>query len=204
MNNIIPSQPVEYNKQRILTTEQLAKFYGVPPVRITQNFTANKPRFIEGKHFYRLTGEELKRFLSSQIVNYDLRNPKEIRSLYLWTEKGALMHAKILNTDQAWEVHEQLVDGYYRQQAEITRLQRLTKALAAEDRNIMPHRAIDEFDVRLYRLRKAIQANSNPELVAAILSASEQMAIHQETLKRLDDTINYIWNNGEPPPSIEE
>ncbi len=31
-----------------------------------------------------------------------------------WTEKGALLHAKSLNTDKAWEVYDYLVDFYFR------------------------------------------------------------------------------------------
>ena len=58
----------------------------------------------EGKHFYRLTGNELKEFLHSE--NFGLQNPNKIRVLYLWTEKGALLHAKSLNTDKAWEVYD--------------------------------------------------------------------------------------------------
>lgn len=33
--------------------------------------------------------------------------------LYLCTEKGALLHAKSLNTDRAWEVYDYLVDFYF-------------------------------------------------------------------------------------------
>lgn len=39
---------------------------------------------------------------------------KYAKSLYLWTEKGALLHAKSLNTDKAWEVYDYLVDYYFR------------------------------------------------------------------------------------------
>ena len=31
-----------------------------------------------------------------------------------WTEKGALLHAKSLNTEKAWEVYDYLVDFYFR------------------------------------------------------------------------------------------
>ena len=37
----------------------------------------------------------------------------KVRTLYLWTEKGALLHAKSLNTDKAWEAYEFLVDTYF-------------------------------------------------------------------------------------------
>lgn len=36
-----------------------------------------------------------------------------VNTLYLWTEKGAFLHAKSLNTDKAWEVYEYLVDSYF-------------------------------------------------------------------------------------------
>ncbi|HBN7434245.1 TPA: hypothetical protein L3523_003754 [Escherichia coli] len=35
------------------------------------------------------------------------------RSLILWTERGAARHAKMLETDQAWEVFEKLEDCYF-------------------------------------------------------------------------------------------
>ena len=38
---------------------------------------------------------------------------KNAKSLYLWTEKGALLHAKSLGTNQAWDTYETLVDRYY-------------------------------------------------------------------------------------------
>lgn len=41
-------------------------------------------------------------------------NLKFAHVIYLWTEKGALLHAKSLNTDKAWEVYDYLVDYYFR------------------------------------------------------------------------------------------
>ncbi|EGA8634781.1 hypothetical protein ABRM53_005331 [Escherichia coli] len=37
------------------------------------------------------------------------------RSLILWTERGAARHAKMLETDQAWDVFEKLEDCYFSQ-----------------------------------------------------------------------------------------
>lgn len=39
---------------------------------------------------------------------------KQASAIYLWTERGALLHAKSLNTDKAWEVHDFLIDTYFR------------------------------------------------------------------------------------------
>lgn len=48
---------------------------------------------------------------------------KFANQLYLWTEKGALLHAKSLGTDEAWDMYDILVDTYFKvqeQQAPLT------------------------------------------------------------------------------------
>lgn len=104
-------QPLEYSNQRILTTQMIAQAYETDEKRISENFSRNKDRYIAGKHYFYLEGENLKEFLRS--ANCGIQNPEKTRSLYLWTKKGAFMHAKSLNTDKAWEAYESLVDGYY-------------------------------------------------------------------------------------------
>lgn len=98
-----------HQEQRVVTTETLAYGYGTTAIRIQQNHIRNSKRFIEGKHYYRLTGDELKSFrLSfSESVN------KHTTSLLLWTERGASHHAKMLETDQAWDFFEKLEDSYF-------------------------------------------------------------------------------------------
>ncbi|MDE5772222.1 MAG: ORF6N domain-containing protein [Ruminococcus sp.] len=107
--------PIENEGKRVLTTAQLAEAYGTNVDTINRNFNRNKSRYTEGKHFYRLTGAELKEFFASDKLTDT--NSSKIRTLYLWTEKGALLHAKSLNTDKAWEVYDFLVDTYFRVQA---------------------------------------------------------------------------------------
>lgn len=104
--------PIENEGKRVLTTAQLAESYETSVDTINRNFNNNKERYTEGKHFYRLTGDELKAFFAS--VNFTGANPNKVRVLYLWTEKGALLHAKSLNTDKAWEVYDFLVENYFR------------------------------------------------------------------------------------------
>lgn len=105
---------VNFKSTPVLTTEQLANFYGTEPVRIRQNQHENKQRFIEGKHFFKITGQELKDFVSSLklLTNFPAISNK-VRSLILWTERGAARHAKMLDTDQAWDIFEQLEDCYF-------------------------------------------------------------------------------------------
>ncbi|MCH7331420.1 ORF6N domain-containing protein [Acinetobacter modestus] len=105
---------INFKSVPVLTSEQLAGFYGTEAVRIQQNHTRNKDRFIEGKHFFKIIGQELKDFVTSLkiVANFPAISNKT-RSLILWTERGAARHAKMLDTDQAWEVFEQLEDCYF-------------------------------------------------------------------------------------------
>lgn len=45
--------------------------------------------------------------------NGDYKYLAKTRKLYLWTKKGAMLIAKIIDTDKAWEVCERLVDFYF-------------------------------------------------------------------------------------------
>lgn len=102
---------VEHNNQRVLTTEQLAQAYGCEPTNIKKNFNSNKERFIEGKHYFKLEGEDLRDF-KNRVTNSDLVG-KNANILYLWTERGASRHSKMLGTDMAWEVFDQLEETYF-------------------------------------------------------------------------------------------
>lgn len=100
----------EYRDIRVLTTQQIAEVYGTDRKTISYNFNQNKDRYMEGKHYICLEGNEKTEFVN-RLENHDgLKNAKTI---YLWTEKGAFLHAKSLNTDVAWEVYDRLVDSYF-------------------------------------------------------------------------------------------
>lgn len=107
---------VEVKGIRVLTSKQLAEEYGASPQKIKQNFANNRSRFVEGRHYISFTGDELRSF-KNQVENFDLVDGRTSH-LYLWTEKGALLHAKSLNTDKAWEVYDYLVDFYFRAKEE--------------------------------------------------------------------------------------
>lgn len=105
---------INFKSVPVITTAMLADFYGTQTIRIQQNHHENKQRFVEGKHFFKIVGQELKEFVTSLklVANFPVISNKT-RSLILWTERGAARHAKMLDTDQAWEVFEQLEDCYF-------------------------------------------------------------------------------------------
>jgi hypothetical protein len=105
---------LEHKDIRVLTTEQLAEAYGCGVSQIKQNFNNNKARFIEGKHYFRLEGTELKDF-KRYVENIGLPLSKYTSTLYLWTKKGAARHSKMLGTDMAWDVFDELEESYFKQ-----------------------------------------------------------------------------------------
>ena len=64
-------QTVEVKEIRVLTSKQIAEEYGTTPGVIKKNFSNNRERFVEGKHYISLTGDELRAF-KNQVNNVHL------------------------------------------------------------------------------------------------------------------------------------
>ena len=105
-------EQVKYDDQVILTTEQLAEFYETSTRAIAQNFKNNESKFQEGKHYFLLRGKNLKKF-RLQFENFESQISPMTRALYLWTKRGASRHAKMLGTDRAWDVYDELEENYF-------------------------------------------------------------------------------------------
>lgn len=117
---------IEQQGVRVLTTAQLAECYGTNRKVISYNFNNNKSRYEEGKHYICISGDE-KREFCNRLEIHD--GSEKAANLYLWTERGALLHAKSLNTDKAWEVYDQLVETYFRAKKAENALQNLSPQL---------------------------------------------------------------------------
>lgn len=116
MDNMIITNPlenitrIEYKGQPVLTTAQLAEFYDCNERNIRDNFRNNTERFIEGKHYFKLEGDDLN-ILRTE--NFDLQISPMTRTVFLWTKRGCARHCKSVGTDKAWNVFEQLEDTYF-------------------------------------------------------------------------------------------
>lgn len=108
--NVAQLKVIKKNDSKVVTTSQLAEVYGTDTKTVSNNFTRNKGRYQEGKHYFLVKGEELKEFKTNHQID---DKSKHSPIIYLWTVKGALLHAKSLGTDQAWTAYENLVDDYF-------------------------------------------------------------------------------------------
>ena len=143
-------QVIEKDGIRVLTSRQLAEEYGTTADTIKVNFTRNRERFIEGKHYISLSGNDLKLF-KDKVTECNLVG-KTAKKLYLWTEKGALLHAKSLNTDKAWEVYDHLVDFYFRAKEE--------KPETAQGQQAAEKKAVIPVNTRTEKMPEASEAKT--------------------------------------------
>ncbi|MES9901107.1 MAG: ORF6N domain-containing protein [Sedimenticola sp.] len=110
----IEALPVLTHQQiPVMTTELIANLYEAEPYNIQQNFNNNQRRFVPGKHYFKVTGEDLRSF-KQQFDSFEeypdyidfiyvVKPSNHSPSLLLWTERGAARHAKMLGTDPAWD-----------------------------------------------------------------------------------------------------
>lgn len=104
---------ITHNGVPVVTTETIASLYDTVVGNIKTNFSRNAKRFIEGKHYFKLTGSVLKDFKNKVTKSNLVACAKNAKHLTLWTERGAARHAKMLDTDNAWDVFEALEDFYF-------------------------------------------------------------------------------------------
>ena len=103
--------PVKFDGEIVITTKLLAQVYECEEANISNNFKRNENKFIEGKHYYKLTGKELKEFKTNHLN--DDPSMLRINCLYLWTKRGASRHCKMLGTEKAWDMFDSLEENYF-------------------------------------------------------------------------------------------
>ena len=111
---------LEVNGELVLTTAQLAKFFGCSNNNIVQTFQRHKAEFIEGLHYLKLEGETLRDFKREMTDCHSVTNGHSAivnpnaTVFYLWTALGVARFAKSLRTKKAWAVYEHLVVNYFK------------------------------------------------------------------------------------------
>ncbi|MTC60402.1 ORF6N domain-containing protein [Providencia rustigianii] len=133
ISNSIKTMPViTHNGVPVVTTETIASLYDTVVGNIKTNFSRNAKRFIEGKHYFKLTGSILKDFKNKVTKSNLVACAKNAKHLTLWTERGAARHAKMLDTDNAWNVFEALEDFYFAKKEEAQQKISLRQSTAKE------------------------------------------------------------------------
>jgi len=161
---------VEYNNERVLTTEQVSEGFECEPTNIKKNFNSNKERFEEGKHYFKLGGEELQNL---RVTNSDLQISPMTRTLYLWTKRGVARHCKMLGTDRAWDMFDCLEENYFNPKQQ-------QKQLTTADMFLQNALLMKEHETKLAKLTKETE------------SIKDTQRKQQSEL----DTLNGVCTNG--------
>lgn len=174
-------QIIEYRGQRVVTTEQLAAGYGADVSNITVNYHRNQDRFVEGKHYFDVQGEELREM--KNWVSLSNAVGKRARRLRLWTERGAANHAKMLETDQSWDYYNELTEFYFaRREAsvlpvptELSKLEILKMAIESEEGRLAEKARADEAERTKAEIGSRREATAMATASAAVRK-SKQLA----------------------------
>lgn len=176
-------QVVEQDNQRVLTTAQLASAYETSVDYINRNFNNNRERYKEGKHFILLEGAALKEFkmTTGKLDGSLLR----VNRLYLWTEKGAWLHAKSLNTDKAWDSYETLVDDYFVKQQAIKQLSEKEQLIASMKLTLKTNEEVAEVRKDVDQLKTIVGEQLT-------IDYGQQLAIQTAKARR----VERLWSEG--------
>lgn len=145
---------ITYRGTRVITTEFLANGYEASEKNIQDNFLNNKSRFEEGKHYFKVTGEELRELKNRPEIIGSVG--KRAKSVLLWTDRGASRHAKMLETDKAWDYYEVLEESYFRPLINIILPQTYEQALESLLQKVKENRIVTEQRDRAIQERRWI------------------------------------------------
>ena len=204
-------QRISWKEETVVTTAQLAEFYECTTENIRDNFRKNGDRFVSGKHFFKLEGDLLRVFKDKMNESLKVNDYTEIfrlvndrtPSLYLWTKRGAARHAKMLNTDRAWEVFELLEDNYF-DRPQINPLAQAISELAAVEREKLALER-DKFNVENSEATKTF---TKVQLLRELASASKDeffrytLIKYAATLLTGEKFESKNNNEFEPPPRV--
>ncbi|QZS46164.1 ORF6N domain-containing protein [Enterobacter cloacae complex sp.] len=176
---------LEWSGMRVVTTEMLASGYGCEEKSIRMNLSRNLERFEEGKHYFMVTGADLKN-LRATVSGSQIST--KVRTLTLWTEKGAARMSKIVDTDEAWSFFERLEDSYFRP-APVAAIP-LTYEAALEDllAKVKENRIIAEQRDRAVKEKRWI---SEKREVTAMATASAAVRAKNKLAERIGEGKNY-------------
>ena len=102
-----------HNDVPVITTELLAQAFETESKNLRMNFANNQSKFTEGKHYFKLVGQELKYFKHRAKEIGSVEISPRIRALTLYTKRGSFRHAKMLGTDRAWDIQDELEEHYF-------------------------------------------------------------------------------------------
>jgi phage antirepressor YoqD-like protein len=160
-------QPIQYKNTVVATTQIISEFLGTEENNIKVNFSNNKNKFIEGKHYFNLSHEEVKEI--------NLQNYYGTKGVKLWTERGCARHSKLLQTQESWDLWEDMEDTYFSAKQpsidNLSRVEILQLALDSEKEKIKLE------EIKLQLEHKIIEDTPKVEFFEKVTIAHDAIAV---------------------------
>ena len=102
-----------YKNQPVATLAVLADYLWTSKDTLKSNLKKNPNKFIEGKHYFNISHENLKGANSPLGQAFDYKGNTGIQ---VWTERGCARLSKLLRTDAAWDLWELMEESYFNKQ----------------------------------------------------------------------------------------
>lgn len=186
---------ITFKDIKVITTDLLGVLYETESRRITENFNRNIDRFIAGIHYHKLTNGDLKEFKSQYAESVVVEVPQNTAHLYLWTKRGIARHAKILDTDKAWDVFDELEEYYFNRGKNIIQID------TSKNQPELLQYATDlskklKEQAPLVMIAESFLESST---LKTVLQVSKELGIGEKTLFKIlreEKVFYYTWQNG--------
>ena len=155
--------------KKAMLVKDIALIHSTTIKRINELINRSRKRFKDGIDVIDLKSPDFKVVLND--LNFGSKEISNANNIYLLSERGYSKLQKILEDDKAWEVYDQLVDGYFTMRAEA----KVTKPRIDSDKRleIMSENAQTRKGTLLYRI--AMQTKSESAKQALLAKAAESI-----------------------------
>ncbi|HBC7420866.1 TPA: ORF6N domain-containing protein [Serratia marcescens] len=123
-NNAMPL--VEFQGQRVVTFAMVDEVHQRPKGTAKAAFSRHRARFVEGRHFFELSGDVIRTQFAAGLF------PKHTRKGIVITEMGYLLLVKPFHDNLSWVIQEELVNAYFRHIPQFPELRKVHVPDAAE------------------------------------------------------------------------
>ena len=169
------------NNQKVITDKTVSEIHNMKMFKVRERINENIKRFKEGVDLI-----NIKRILDTdtlQQLGYAKQSITQANNIYLLSERGYAKLIKIMDSDLAWEIHDQLMDEYFtlRQEKE------MEIQLSQSDRlalNIL--HSTDEIE-RVLAVKEFGDYKYKEGMVHGVVEISKEKAI---TIRYLGEVLN--------------
>ncbi|MEO3722370.1 ORF6N domain-containing protein [Lacticaseibacillus paracasei] len=189
--------------KKAMLVKDIAQIHSRPVKKINELINNNRKRFEDGLDILDLK-QVVKKDLFSE-YGFSASEWGNANNVYLLSERGYSKLLKILEDDKAWEVYDQLVDGYFTMRAEA----KVTKPRIDSDKRleIMSENAQTRRGALLYRI--AMQTQSETAKQALLAKAAESITgevakkVHASSSQMVGRIANRLGIKAEQPGQNE-